>query len=108
MNLTPWPLSLVSHSCDTHEVDPEQALVGEALDALLSPAERTGDQVADLLAAARRSLERRRTNSIHGGAVIVALRTHGLSWREIEQRTGIPKDTAQRWATPPPATTETI
>lgn len=95
----------VSQLCDAGSVDPGASLVAEALASLLSPAERTGDQVADLVAAARRSLERRRTNSIHGGAVIAALRTHGLSWRDIEQHTGIPKDTAQRWATPPTSTT---
>jgi hypothetical protein len=93
----------VSHRYDTGRVDSQLPTeVEEALSALLSPGERTGNAVTDLVAAAQRSLERRRTNSIHGGAVIAALRTHGLSWRQIEERTGIPKDTAQRWSTPPP------
>jgi hypothetical protein len=33
--------------------------------------------------------------------VIEALREFGLTWRQIERLTGIPKDTAQRWAEPP-------
>jgi hypothetical protein len=94
----------LSHSCDTRGVTTQSPLVAEALAALLSPAERTGDEMADLVAAARRSLERRRTNSAHGGAVIAALHASGLSWRQIEEHTGIAKDTAQRWATPPPTT----
>jgi hypothetical protein len=75
----------------------------EALDALLSLTERTSNEIEDVVAAARRSLERRRTNSIHRGAVMAALHDAGLSWRQIQQRTGIQKDTAQRWATPFPA-----
>jgi hypothetical protein len=32
------------------------------------------------------------------GALVVALRAHELSWREIETRTGIPQASARRWA----------
>ncbi len=85
-------------------VHPDDDLT-EALEALLAPDERTGDLATDLVAAAKRSLERRRTNSIHGGRVIAALRELGLSWRDIEQRTGIPRETAMRWSEPPPTTT---
>lgn len=74
--------------------------VDEALDALLGP-ERTGDQRADLIAAAKEAMERRIRNTEHGGAVIAALHEAGMSWREIEQATGIARTTAQRWAEPP-------
>lgn len=75
--------------------------VDEALDALLGD-QRSGDATADLIEASREAMRRRERNSEHGGAVIAALREAGLSWRDIEQRTGIPKATAQRWADPPP------
>jgi hypothetical protein len=78
---------------------PEQLEV--ALQSLLLPDERTGDAFRDLVTAARRALDRRATNSRDGGIAIEGLREQGLSWREIEAATGIPKDTAQRWAEPP-------
>ncbi|MGH4007842.1 MAG: hypothetical protein ACRDTH_06725 [Pseudonocardiaceae bacterium] len=71
-----------------------------ALNALLS-GQRTGEQRADLVAAAREAMARRVRNSEHGGAVLAALRDLGLSWRDIEAATGIPRTTAQRWAEPP-------
>lgn len=74
--------------------------VEEALEALLG-ARRTGDLSADLIAAAKEAMDRRERNTLHGGAVIAALRDSGLSWREIEQATGIARTTAQRWAEPP-------
>ena len=74
--------------------------VDEALDALLGP-KRTGDQRADLIAAAQEAMDRRERNTLHGGAVIAALRDSGMSWREIETATGIARTTAQRWAEPP-------
>lgn len=76
--------------------------VDEALDALLGEA-RTGDLRADLITAAQESMRRREINSQHGGAVLAALHdSEGLSWREIEDATDIPRTTAQRWAEPPP------
>ena len=79
--------------------------VDEALDALLGEA-RTGDLRADLIAAAQESMRRREINSQHGGAVLAALHdSEGLSWREIEDATDIPRTTAQRWAEPPPRAT---
>ncbi len=77
----------------------------EALDALLGD-RRKGDPTADLVEAARESQRRRETNSKHGAAVIAALRNMGLSWRDIEKQTGIPRSTAERWGTPPPRYTE--
>lgn len=74
--------------------------VEEALEALLG-SERTGDQRADLIAAAKEAMERRIRNTEHGGAVIAALHEAGMSWREIEIATGIARTTAQRWAEPP-------
>lgn len=74
--------------------------VDEALDALLG-SRRTGDTPADLIAAAKEAMERRKRNTEHGGAVIAALRDSGMSWREIEAATEIPRTTAQRWAEPP-------
>jgi hypothetical protein len=74
--------------------------VEEALDSLLG-SNRTGDLTADLVAGAREAMDRRERNSLHGGAVIAALVDAGLSYRDIERATGIPRATAQRWATPP-------
>ncbi len=74
--------------------------VAEALDALLG-SDRTGDMRADLIAGAREAMARRERNTEHGGTVIAALRETGASWRDIEQATGIPRTTAQRWAEPP-------
>jgi hypothetical protein len=75
--------------------------VDEALDALLGE-RRTGDLRADLIAAAKEAMDRRERNTEHGGAVIAALHDDaGMSWREIEQATAIPRTTAQRWAEPP-------
>jgi len=72
----------------------------EALQALLGDA-RTGELRADLLAALAEAMRRRERNTAHGGAVIAALLEHGLSYREIEAATGVPRTTAQRWAVPP-------
>lgn len=69
----------------------------EALAALLGD-RQGGDLVADLVEGAKEAMHRRQRNTMHGGLVIEALRQAGLSWREIEQRTGIPRTTAQRWA----------
>lgn len=74
--------------------------VDEALDALLGD-RRTGDLQADLIAAAIEAMDRRERNSQHGGAVLAALTETGLSYRDIERATGIPRTTAQRWAVPP-------
>lgn len=74
--------------------------VDEALDALLGD-RRTGDQRTDLIAAAKEAMDRRERNSQHGGAVLAALIEAGLSYRDIERETGIPRSTAQRWAEPP-------
>lgn len=73
----------------------------EALDALLGEG-RTGDERGDLIEAAKEAMRRRRLNTEHGGAVIAALHEAGMSWRDIEQATGIARTTAQRWAEPPP------
>lgn len=72
----------------------------EALDALLGE-RRTGDERADLVAAAREAMDRRERNTQHGGTVLAALVDAGVSYREIERLTGIPRATAQRWAVPP-------
>lgn len=75
--------------------------VDEALDALLGE-RRTGDLRSDLITAAKEAMDRRQRNTQHGGAVIAALHDQaGMSWREIEEATRIPRTTAQRWAEPP-------
>lgn len=73
----------------------------EALTSLLGTA-RTGDLRADLIAAAREAMDRRERNSLDGGAVIAGMLAMGMSYRDIETATGIPRATAQRWAAPPP------
>ena len=83
-------------------VEPDERALEGALSSLLAPDERTGDRRADLIAAARRALERRFRNSRDGGTVIHALHElEALSWRQIEQETGIPQGTARRWHEPP-------
>jgi hypothetical protein len=72
----------------------------EALDALLGEA-RTGDMRIDLIEGLKEAMKRRERNNAHGGAVIAALVDMGLSYRDIEHVTGIPRTTAQRWAAPP-------
>lgn len=57
----------------------------------------------DLVEAAKVAMERRRTNTLVGGVVLQALHDdHGLTWRQIQELTGIDKSTACRWAQPPP------
>lgn len=68
--------------------------------------QRTGDAHADLIEAAKEAMRRRRHNTLLGGAVIAALRETGMTYREIEEITGIPRTTAQRWAIPPTTTQE--
>lgn len=75
-----------------------------ALQALLGD-HRSGDHINDLVNAAKESQRRREQNTVDGGEIIADLRAAGLEWRDIERLTGIPKATAQRWATPPPKAT---
>lgn len=74
--------------------------VDEAVDELLGEL-RTGDEDTDLVAAARVSMRIRERNSARGGAVLNALHQRVKSWREVERLTGIPRETARRWALPP-------
>ncbi len=76
--------------------------VDDALAALLGDAQ-TGDLRTDLVEAAKEAMRRRQRNSEQGGTVIAAMREAGMSWREIEQATGIARTTAQRWSEPPPS-----
>lgn len=75
-----------------------------ALQALLGD-HRSGNYLNDLVTAAKETQRRREQNTMDGGEIIDALREAGIEWREIERLTGIPKATAQRWATPPPKVT---
>jgi len=73
----------------------------EALTVLLGT-DRTGDDLADLAAAARESFRRREVNTQAGAAVLHAMVTdHYRSYEQISDLTGIPEDVAQRWAAPP-------
>lgn len=72
----------------------------DSLDDLLGD-KQTGNRRDDLVAAAKESLRRREHNTRVGAEVISAMISDGLSYREIETLTGIPRSTAQRWATPP-------
>ena len=73
----------------------------EGFDHLIPRELQTGDLDADLILAAREALRRREQNTIDGGAVLAGLHRHGYSWREIADLTGIPFNTARRWAVPP-------
>lgn len=56
-----------------------------------------------LVEAAKVAMQRRRSNTVVGGVVLQALHDdHGLTWRQIAELTGIDKQTAYRWAQPPP------
>lgn len=70
----------------------------------LLPGGRSGDLYTDLLAAAAEAWRRRQANTDAGAPVIAALvdpRLGASSYRQIERLIGIPRATAQRWATPP-------
>jgi hypothetical protein len=73
----------------------------DALAQLLAEGERSGDVYADTVAGVKRALERRKSNTRHGGVAIEALRDRGLTWRQIKTATGVDKETARRWALPP-------
>lgn len=73
----------------------------EALTVLLGD-DRTGDDLADLVAAARESFRRREINTQAGAAVLHSLVTDQFrSYEQIADLTGIPQDVAQKWAAPP-------
>jgi hypothetical protein len=85
--------------------------VDEALAELLGE-RRTGDVRADLIMGLNEAMRRRDRNTELGGAVIAALRDEGLSYREIENATGVVRTAAQRygvpqkWVGPPPLGSE--
>lgn len=68
---------------DTPEGSPPDPLPGVSLAELISEASKLAD---------KSTLMRRR------GELVVSLRSRGLSWRQIEQQTGIPHGNARRWA----------
>jgi hypothetical protein len=72
----------------------------EALEALLGD-QRTGDLRIDLIEGLKEAMRRRARNAEHGGVVIAALVDMGLSYRDIEHVTELPRTAAQRWAIPP-------
>lgn len=88
----------------TNELEPGLSI---AIRELLRDLPRAEDPIENLCEAARESMRIRVRNSHNGGLVLAALRLHGLTWREIERRTGINTRTARRWAAPPPGTTST-
>ena len=63
--------------------------VDEALAELLGE-RRTGDIRADLIMGMNEAMRRRDRNTELGGALIAALRDEGLSYRDIENATGVP------------------
>ena len=73
--------------------------VDEALAELLGD-RCTGEVRADLIMGMNEALRRRDRNTELGGVVIAALRDEGLSYRDIENATGVPRTVAQRWAVP--------
>jgi hypothetical protein len=77
-----------------------------ALDALIPPELRTGDLKGDLVAGAKEVWDRRQTNTVLGGRIFAAMRAMGLSWRQIDELTGIPWSTARRWHERLPGMTE--
>ena len=63
--------------------------------------DRTDERQDDLVAAAVEAWRRRHVNTEAGAVVLAALADMGLSYRQIQQLTGIPPSTAHRWANPP-------
>lgn len=69
------------------------------LDDLIPDRDRSEDLlIAHLCAAAQEIRRRRQANTEAGAVVFAALRDTGLSWRQIEDCTGVPVRTARRWA----------
>jgi hypothetical protein len=76
--------------------------VEEAIVELLGD-RRSGELRADLIDSLEEAMRRRERNTELGGAVIAAMQeVLGMSYRDIEDETGVARSTAQRWATPPP------
>jgi hypothetical protein len=67
----------------TPEGSPPDPLPGVSLAELISQARELADTD---------TVMRRR------GEIVVSLRSRGLSWRQIEQKTGMPQVSARRWA----------
>ncbi len=63
--------------------------------------DRTSERQDDLVAAAVEAWRRRHVNTEAGAAVLAAQADMGLSYRQIQQLTGIPPSAAHRWANPP-------
>ena len=81
-------------------MDAEQAIT-EVLGEHHQVDQRTGDHRADLIAAARKLVEWRIANTERGAAVIDGMVALDISYRDIEELTGIPKSTAHNWKNPP-------
>jgi DNA-directed RNA polymerase specialized sigma24 family protein len=73
----------------------------DALRELLPDQEHARVEQGELVAAAVEAWRRRHVNTEAGSAVIAALASRGLSYRQIAELTGIPAATAHRWARPP-------
>lgn len=69
-----------------------------ALEAWLPAGQRTGDELADLLAALVALRDTRDKAAETGGTLVRALRSWGMSWRAIADETGADVRTARRWA----------
>ncbi|MFC5996980.1 hypothetical protein ACFQE5_22470 [Pseudonocardia hispaniensis] len=62
-----------------------------------SPAPLSEVPLPELIERARRVGDRAAIE-FERGELMVAMRSRGLSWRQIEQETGIPHGNARRWA----------
>lgn len=58
-------------------------------------------EAEDLVNAIRASMRVRQENSRNGGLVIQALNRNGMSWRDMEEATGVPQATLRGWIDPP-------
>jgi hypothetical protein len=77
----------------------------EAFTALLPKDElRTGAPKQDAASAMRNSMKLRENNSGWGAAMVAYMRRIGMSWREMEDLTGIPQATLREWFKKPPRT----
>lgn len=110
MTVTALPFDLLNlvafchkrRNADRMTTDDLEPGLSIAVRELLQDIDQVEDPVENLCEAARESMRRRVRNSHDGGLVLAALKhRHGLTWREIERRTGINTRTARRWAKPP-------
>jgi len=74
-----------------------EPLSENVLDDLLGD-RQTGDRKTDLIAGMVEFVRRQREIMLSGAAIVKVMKSEmGMTYREIEEKTGVPRATAQRW-----------